>query len=311
MTAFVVVNPRAGNGRTGRDWPQIRDSLESAFPRMHVALSHGRGQTTQLVRAALRDGHLDIIVVGGDGTINEAVNGFFEQGAPVSPDAVLGFVASGTDSDFARSLGIASNYQASIARLEKSHIRKVDVGRLSCLSLQGEPLTRHFVNVASFGLSARIARTANRSRFARLLGNRFAFAAHAILSLIGWRSPRLRLIADQGYDEIAGITMVAVANGRWSGAGMNVAPAANLSDGKFDVMVAGGAPRRRMLKTLAGLRGGAFLSGPEVRVVRAARFTAAPTLDTMGQVDIETDGESAGVLPATFEILPSAIKLRV
>ena len=311
MTAFVVVNPHSAGGRTGRDWPMIGESLKAAFPQMRVAKSHGRGQTTHLVRQALRDGHLDIIVVGGDGTLNEAVNGFFEQGSLLSPDAVLGFVACGTGSDFARSFGIAPTFQASIARLSKAPIRRIDVGRLSCVSLQGQPLTRHFINVASFGLSARVARAVNRSRLAPLFGGRLLRAAYAGLALLGWRSPRLRLIADQGYDEIAGITMVAVANGRWFGAGLNVAPAADPSDGKFDIVVAGGAPRHRLLKILRGLRGGAGRAGPAVRMVRASRFTAAPTLDTIGRVEVETDGESAGLLPATFEILPSAIKMRV
>src|SRR5271154_7098531 len=100
MTAFVVVNPNAGH--TGRDWPKIKPALESAFPLMQVTESRARGQIAQLVRAALKDGHLDIIAVGGDGTMNEAINGFFENGAPLSPDAVFGFVTSGTGGDFRR-----------------------------------------------------------------------------------------------------------------------------------------------------------------------------------------------------------------
>ena len=106
MTAFVVVNPKSANGRTGRDWPKIKPALEKLFPLMQVAQSHARGETARLVRAALKDGHLDIIAVGGDGTINEAVNGFFENGVPVSPDAVFGFVSSGTGGDFRRTFGI-------------------------------------------------------------------------------------------------------------------------------------------------------------------------------------------------------------
>jgi diacylglycerol kinase (ATP) len=169
-------------------------------------------------------------------------------------------------------------------------------------------MTRYFVNVASFGLSARIARRTNRPG---LFGGRLAFAVRALLSLIGWRSPRLRLIADPGYDEIAGITLVAIANGRWFAAGRKVAPAADLSDGKFDIVIAGGVPRRWILKALAAFGGALSPSAPDIRAVRAARFTAAPTLDTQERIEIETDGESAGLLPATFEILPSALNLRV
>jgi len=121
---------------------------------MTVMESHARGEAARLVRAALKDGHLDIIAVGGDGTINEAVNGFFENGAAVSPDAVFGFVSSGTGSDFRRTFGIAGGYEAAIARLKLSRIRRLDVGRVACLSPKGEPVSRYFVNVASFGFPA-------------------------------------------------------------------------------------------------------------------------------------------------------------
>ncbi len=309
MTAFVVVNPRAARGRTGRDLPRIRAGLEGAFPLMEVALSASRGQTTNLVRQALHAGHLDIIVVGGDGTLNEAVNGFFDQGVPISPDAVLGFVPSGLWTDFARNFGIAPDIESAIARLKTSHIRRVDVGRVSCLSMEGAPLTRYFLGSASFGFSARIQGAINRSRLAPLLG-KSAFAVFAALMLPAWHAPRLRLIAGRVYDEIAGITLVAVANGRWFGPGLPIASDAQPWDGKFDIVVVGGAPRSRVLQILSALRKGTHPADPTMRVVRAARLTAAPTLETDGRIEIETDGETAGLLPASFEILPGALNLR-
>ena len=277
---------------------------------MTVSVSHERGEIAGLVRAALQDGHLDIIAVGGDGTINEAVNGFFENGVAVSPDAVFGFVASGLGGDFARNFGIAPGIAAGIARLRKDHIRRVDVGRVACLSLTGAPLTRYFINVASFGLSGRIAQRVNRARLSKLFGGGFVFALHSLLALLGWRSPRLRLIAEGVYDEIDGITMVAIANGGWFGGGMHVAPDADPADGFFDIVMVAGAPRWRLLKGLKSIRAGGHMTDPAVRVVRAQRLTAAPTLDTEGPVAIETDGESAGLLPATFEIYQSALNLR-
>jgi diacylglycerol kinase family enzyme len=120
----------------------------------------------------------------------------------------------------------------------------------------------------------------------------------------------VRLIANSNYDEIAGIANVAVANGRWFSGGLRVAPQAEPGDGVFDIVVMGGKPRRRIVQTLQSLRTGAHLDDPAVRVVRASRLVAAPTVETNGAVAVETDGESAGLLPATFEILPSAINLR-
>src|SRR5258708_34504069 len=100
MTAFVVVNPRSGNGRTRREWKAIERALGDAYPHMSVAFTHARHEATHLVKHALREGHHEIIAVGGDGTINEAVNGFFDQDGPISPDPVFGFITSGTGGHF-------------------------------------------------------------------------------------------------------------------------------------------------------------------------------------------------------------------
>jgi YegS/Rv2252/BmrU family lipid kinase len=317
MTAFVVVNPHAGNGRTRREWDKIEEGLESVFPLMTVAATTGPGQTTRLVRDALREGHLDIIAVGGDGTINEAVNGFFDRGAPLSPDAVFSFVTTGTGGDFRKSFGIEPGWEAGIARLKQARIRKLDVGRVSCLTPEGEPALRYFINIASFGISGHIARRVNRARIAKFFGGTFAFALHSAIALLSWRECRVRLMAPEAsgqknaYDEIAGISTVAVANGQYFGGGMRVAPNAQPNDGLFDLVVIGGTHKGRLLKDMKAIHTGAHLENPAVRVLRSTRLTAAPTVDTSGPVPIETDGESAGVLPATFDILHNAINLRI
>src|SRR5439155_19721959 len=139
-----------------------------------------------------------------------------------------------------------------------------------------EPVTRYFLNGASFGLSASMARAVGRARIARLFGHGFSNWLHRLMTRLNWRETRVRLMAD-GYDEIAGIASV------------SLSPAGTL----FDMTVLDGLNRPT-----------------SARALRTARLTAAPTLDTLAPVDVETDGESAGVLPATFEIYPVAINLR-
>jgi diacylglycerol kinase family enzyme len=165
-----------------------------------------------------------------------------------------------------------------VAHLAKAKIHKQDIGRVACLSQNGEPVTRFFLNGSSFGLSAAAARALGRARIARLFGPGFAARLHRMSARLRWRETRVRLMTG-GTDEIAGIASVS----------LNVAPA----NGLFDVTVLDGTNRAENARTL-----------------RSARLTAAPTLDTKGLVDVETDGESAGVLPATFEIYPAAINLR-
>jgi diacylglycerol kinase family enzyme len=277
MTAFVVFNPNSADGRTGRDWREIEEALERIFPLLSFFVTTGPAQAATMVRDALRDGHLEIIAVGGDGTINEALNGFFDHGQPVSPDAVFSFVHNGNDSALCRRFGIQPGWQAGVAHLGQARIHKHDVGRVACLSTKGESITRYFLGAASFGLSASMARAVGRARIARLLGHDFANRLHRFMTRLAWRGTRVRLMA-HGYDEIAGIASVCLS------------PA----NGQFDMTVRDGSNRDETARSL-----------------RAARLTAAPTLDTQGAVDVETDGETAGVLPATFEIYPVAINLRV
>jgi diacylglycerol kinase (ATP) len=277
MTAFVVFNPNAAGGRTGRDWQQIEEALERVFPLMSFFVTTGPFQAAHMVRDALRDGHMEIIAVGGDGTINEALNGFFERGAPLAPDATFSFVHSGHDSALCRRFGIAPGWQAGVAHLARARIHKTTLGRVACISGSGEPVTRYFLGGASLGLSASTARALGRARIAKLFGPGFALRLHRLLVQLRWRPTRVRLMA-AGHDEIAGFVSV------------SLTPTA----GQFDIKLLDGRNR-----------------ADDARALRTARLTAAPTVDTRGAVDVETDGESAGILPASFEICLSALNLRV
>jgi diacylglycerol kinase (ATP) len=311
MTAFVVVNPHSGGGRTRRDWKDIERNLRAAYPLMSVVATRKRGDATALVRAALREGHHEIVAVGGDGTINEAVNGFFDADGPIAPDAVFGFVTSGTGGDFRKTFGIAAGHAAAIARLKTAPVKAVDIGRLSCLSRRGEPVVRYFINIGSFGLSGAVVDSVNRARIAKLFGGSFAFAFHSLAALMRYGERTVRIRVDGDYDEIASISTVAVANGQFFGGGMRVAPNARPDDGLFDVIIMGGTKKSRAMADMKQIYTGDHLKNPAVRALRGARVVAVPVAETRGRpVLIELDGESAGRLPATFEILPRALNLR-
>ncbi|MBU6444088.1 MAG: diacylglycerol kinase family lipid kinase [Alphaproteobacteria bacterium] len=311
MSAFVVVNLRSGGGRTAREWPFIEKSLKTLYPGMAVAITGHPGQATTLVRAALSEGHEEIIAVGGDGTINEAVNGFFDANGLIAPDAVLSFVTSGTGGDLRKSFGIEAGPEAALARLKNARARRIDIGRVSCLSRQGEPVVRYFANIASIGLSGVIVDKVNRARIAKLFGGSFAFAFHSALAMLSYRERPVRLRIDQHYDEITAVSTLAVANGQYFGGGMRVAPHAQPDDGVFDIIVMGGTTKRKALADMKLIYSGEHLKNPAVRELRGLKVTAAPVAETGGHpVLIEVDGESAGQLPATFEILPRALVLR-
>jgi diacylglycerol kinase family enzyme len=277
MTAFVVFNPNSAGGRTGQDWEAIEAALEKVFPLMSFFVTTAPTQAARMVRDALRDGHMEIIAVGGDGTINEALNGFFDHGAAVLPDAVFSFVHNGHDSALCRRLGVLPGWRAGVAHLAHARIHRRDLGRVACLSTEGAAVTRYFLGAASFGLSASTARAIGRARIARLFGHGFANMLHRLTVRARWRATRVRLMSE-GQDEIAGIASVSVSP----------------KQGLFEMRVLDGLNRP-----------------DQARSFRTARLTAAPTLDTATAVDVECDGEATGVLPATFEIVPAAINLRI
>jgi diacylglycerol kinase family enzyme len=159
-------------------------------------------------------------------------------------------------------------------------------------------------------MSGVIVDSVNRARFAKLFGGAFAFAFHSTIGALRYRERPVRLMAGE-FDSIAPISTVAVANGRFFGGGMMVAPGARTDDGLFDVIVMGGASKSQTLNDMKLLYTGEHVNNPNVRVIRTPKVVAVPVADTGGRaVLIETDGESAGRLPATFEILPRALNLR-
>jgi diacylglycerol kinase (ATP) len=170
---------------------------------------------------------------------------------------------------------------------------------------------RHFINIGSFGLSGVIVDKVNRARLAKLFGGSFAFAFHSLLGMLGYKNRTIRIRVDGEFDEIATISTVAVANGAYFGGGMRVAPNAKPDDGLFDVIIMGGTSKSRAAADMKLIYTGEHLNNPAVTALRGAKVVAVPVAETRGRpVLIEVDGESAGRLPATFEIYPRALNLR-
>ena len=164
--------------------------------------------------------------------------------------------------------------------------------------------------MAAGGFAGGIVEAVNRARSSYVVGGRFAFAFHSTLAMFLYRDRVIHVCADGGFDEIASISTVAVANGQYFGGGMRVAPDACPDDGVFDMIIIKGVAKRQMLKNMNRLYKGQHVKDANVLVVRTQRVAATSAGDSDRAIFVETDGELAGRLPATFDLLPRALKIR-
>jgi diacylglycerol kinase (ATP) len=303
MKTFVAVNPASAGGRTGRLWPRMANELEAAIGRYDHAFSAMPGGTSAIVRDAVAAGATRIIAVGGDGTINEAINGLCDGEAPPRADIVFGTVTSGTGGDFRRTFGIGSSYRGSIARLRDAKPSPIDLGLLVRRSADGQPDYRWFNNIASFGFSGEVIRAVNEARWSRMFGGKVAFLVNSMRELRRFEGRQVELLID-GVTTSFDICTVAICNGRYFGGGMMIAPNAEPDDGLFDVIVVLQNPPLPMLD-LRLLYRGSHIGHRNVRVFRGARIVAHALSNR--PVRLEVEGEAAGLLPAEFRMVPRAL----
>ena len=195
-SAFVLVNPASANGKTGQRWPEFASLIRSQLPSFEVGFTEAPRHGVELVRAAVKAGARHIVSVGGDGTHNEAVNGFFEEAELIAPDVTLSIVPTGTGGDLRRTLGLPDDPVAAIRCIGK-HPARIDLGRLEHRMGDGTA-TEHFVNISSFGASGLVVSLVNRA--SKRLGGRVSFLVGAVKGTFQYRNQAMRIILDKGLD---------------------------------------------------------------------------------------------------------------
>jgi diacylglycerol kinase (ATP) len=297
----VVMNARAGGGRLDAAWPEIARSIEARLGPFDLRRTTQSGVAAALARQLADDGAGLVIAAGGDGTMSEVADGLLRAGG----ETEFGFIPVGTGVDFPRTFGLGTP-DAAIEAIASGQRRRIDAGKVSYIGDDGRPATRHFINVASLGLSGPTVRAVNR---AKLRGKgRLVFLYHTLTQLLRFRAAPVRIRLD-GTEQIdADIAVVAVANGRYFGAGLMVAPDAATDDGVLDVVVVEGASKLKLVKVLSRAYSGGHRDSPLCTFHRAKLVTIAPRADDPVFIDI--DGESPGRAPMRVEVLPGALTLR-
>ena len=312
MKPFLIVNPRAANGTTGRHFDDISAAVRAAVGEHGHAFTERPMHASELARRALREGADLVIAVGGDGTINEVVNGFFEAPGhgdpprPVRPGAALGILPRGTGGDLRRTVGLEGDLRACAPRLTGER-RPIDVGRIDFVDAKGQPTARYFINVAEAGVGSDVVRIANSS--SKLLGGKLTFALASLRALAGWRDVPVRWSLDGGPFQEGSVTTFAVANGRCFGGGMIVAPEALLDDGLFHVTIWSGYSLSDFVLRSAAMYDGSHVKLKGTRTATARSVRLEPLPGARGPLDIEADGELIGRLPATFTVVPGVVRL--
>jgi YegS/Rv2252/BmrU family lipid kinase len=303
MKTVVIANPHAGNNRVGRRWADYHRSIVNIFAPSQIHLTTASGEATLLARRSILEGAERIIVVGGDGTMNEVVNGFFDNGKPIGHAVSLAICSAGTGGDFARSIGLSDRPLATA--YNNAAERNVDVGKVSFINHAGQPETRYFLNIASFGSSGLVVKKVNHT--SKRWGAKLSFFIGTLRGLWAYKNQRVRLRIDGHADKELVINTVAIANARYFGGGMMIAPDAMLDDGAFDAIIIGDVGLLTFLRNAPRLYRGTHLSLPDIFSFRGQRVDALPVGDT--PVLLELDGELVGTLPARFENMPQALRL--
>lgn len=285
----VVLNPIAGGHRAPACWRQIEPSARVAWPNLEVSLTEGPGHATVLTREAVSAGASRVVVVGGDGTIQEAVAGLVHTGVP------LAVIPAGTGNDFSRTHLIPRNLAQAMVVASGRHTRKADVGLVN-----GRP----YVNVAGVGFDAEVAAwTKYRTRWLR---GPWLYVAGVLSQLLLFRPQRMTFTLD-GVPQTQKCLLIAVGNGRYYGGGMMVCPSAEPDDGMLEVVVGGDLSKGETLALLAKVFSGQHIGRPKVNRSAAQLVT----IEGPAHLAVHADGEPVGTLPAEFSVLRSAIEVAV
>lgn len=305
----VIVNPTAAHGAVGREWPRLRSYMLSRGLAFVDSLTEAPGHATELARDATRAGYSTVVAVGGDGTVNEVVNGLVDGhdvGSNRAPQSALGLISRGTGCDLVRTLGMRRVQDAVSVLADRQATTTIDLGEI-LMERNGQQTRRLFVNVAGFGFDGEVVNGLLMSeRNAKQMGGTIPYLLQVGRLILAYRAKNFRSRIDEERAE-GKRTGIFACNGRFFGGGMKVAPGADVSDGLFDVVTIDALPPLGLLARVPAIYTGWHVRMTAVKVQRAREVH----VDTEDHLLLQADGELIGEAPATIRILPRALEVRI
>ncbi len=307
MKLRVISNPTAGSGSALRRLPELKRLLENRGIHAEFAETRAPGDATRLVHEARADGVECLLVMGGDGTLNEVSQGYIDASGQPLPGPDIALAPSGTGGDFRKTFGLGSTLEEAVERLATAEPRPLDLGLLELTAHSGETVRRAFLNITSFGLGGLTDRLVNAGP--KWIGGRAAFFVGSLRALISYDNAPVRIRVDGEVCLEAPIVNVAIANGQYFGGGMKIAPDADPSDGLFELVAMHDLTRAQGVALAPRIYQGTHVGQPGVRVLRGA-LIEAEALVPRAEVLIDMDGETPGRLPLKARVARGALRIR-
>src|SRR5918996_1437581 len=331
IDTVLVVNPNSSSGMTGTGWNDLYSEIKEALgSSVEVALTKKAGDGTTLTRQFLKQGFKKVVAIGGDGTLNEVANGFFEEPVgihsnkinsepaaefpplkPINPDAIMGVVPAGTRNVLAKSLGLPEGIAECCKTFQLGKPKKMDVIYATVTSQEDHSSTtsRIFLNAAEMGVAGEIIERSKKVR--QVINSRIVSTIASIATTLPtYQSNECEISIGNNRKKFATIkmTMAVVANGQFLGGGFKVAPHASMSDGLLDLVIVKDSGSLKMVDELINMKDGDY---KEEDNITYRQTTKVYLMSKERDVTVTVDGEPIGILPATFEVIPHALTVKM
>jgi YegS/Rv2252/BmrU family lipid kinase len=299
---ITIVNKAAGGGKTEKDWPRIRKLLDQYQIPFEAHFTNRRLHASIIARNKIKEGYSKIIVVGGDGTMNEVINGVFAQQRILTTEVMLGIISVGTGNDWARMFNIPADYEGAVRTIKEQKTFIQDAGLVSYRK-NGKEWKRYFINIAGMGFGARVVERSNRMKEKGKSGP-FLYFYNIFYSLLRYKSQKAEIEIDgTSYDR--SIFSLNVGIGKYNGGGMIQVPHAIADDGLYSITLIKKIGKLNILANLKRLYNGSITkhSKVETYMARSVQIGGSPRLQ------VETDGETLGHGPVSFKIIPRSVRV--
>ena len=301
----VIINPASAGGKTRRRQAQILNALERRLgKRYSLFVTKKPLEATFSARRAINEGSELIIAIGGDGTIHEAVNGFFADGYPINSACQLGIINSGTGHGFAQTLGLPPSINEQLDVIRSGQARFIDVGRAVFSNNNGRPKERFFVNECQAGIGGAVVKNVQSKH--KKLGGLIAFGSIALSMAFRYPSQPMTVMIDSIHKITNSFIGIVITNGNYMAGGMNLTPQAKVDDGLFDILLIHEQSIPQRLWNFPKIYSGRHIDSPKFSYYRGKSVV----LTSSESVLFEADGELLGSLPCAIEIMPFALQVR-